>query len=95
MAYVNLWELITFIAGHQEMHHADKCAAIEQECAKGAFSNMQEVSLEVSDTSWKIKLFCCGESPNAVELVVDRWMNVQVTRVRQVHDMLETRDLKL
>ena len=93
MAYVNLWELITFAADHGE-HHAEKCKAIQAECTKGAFSYMQEVSLEVTDHDWKVKLFSCGESPESVEVSVDKRLNVTVKRIRDEHNVLDTREIR-
>ena len=93
MAYVNLWELIVTVAG-RDVPNQDKCKAIEEEARKGAFSGMQELSLEVTDFAWTVRFFSC-EPGDEVEITIDRNENITVKRVREVvHGMIESREVR-
>lgn len=92
MAHVNLWELITTVANktHRTLPNQEKCEEIQKACAqKPSFAS--ELSLEVEDGVWTVKMFNHEDSDQHVTLRVLPNGGLSVTRGRTRDDVREER----
>ena len=94
MAHINLWELITIVASeNRDLPRREECEAIQQACAAGKCSFASELSLEVENGMWTVKLFNHEQSEEFVELRVSPGGRVTVTRGRTTNDVYERREV--
>jgi hypothetical protein len=91
MPYVNLWELITTVSSKsRDLPNREACEEIKQACAeRHCFAS--ELSLEVENGVWIVKLFDHEDSNQHVTLKVFPNGNVVVARGRTDGDVYDER----
>jgi hypothetical protein len=87
--YVNLWELITAVAG-KDLSNNEKCQAIQAVRAPRFGS---ELSLEINPMTgvWTVSVFSHEDSNQKVSVAINPDGFLTVTRSREMNGLQETR----
>lgn len=89
MPKVNVWELLTTVAGKDVMN-SDRCREIKEAAAQQAGFGT-ELEFAVVNGVWTVAIFDHYDPDNSVELTVSPTGDVAVTRTRTQGDVTDRR----